>query len=101
MMTRIRISIVLLIGFALVAAPARVLADPTAEIFVNVGAALTPVSDSAVAWGDFDNDGDPDPVITGDTGNSRITTLYQNNPDRKFTAVSANLIGVSHGAAAW
>lgn len=101
-MIQIRTLLVLLISLTRLAAPAsRVVAGPAAQIFVDISAALTAVRDSAVAWGDFDNDGDPDPLITGYTGTGRSSTLYRNQRDGTFTLVNANLIGVSNGAAAW
>jgi hypothetical protein len=102
MTMRFHLPLSLLIMLALLTAPAsRAVADPSAQIFVDISAALTAVRDSAVAWGDFDNDGDPDLVITGDTGAGRTSTLYRNQRTGAFSVVNANLIGVSHGAVAW
>jgi len=39
---------------------------------------LTGVQYSSAAFGDYDNDGDLDILITGDTGSSKIMKLYQN-----------------------
>ena len=58
------------------------------------------------AWGDYDNDGDLDVVVTGRTENpfsgpdERTTTLFRND-DGSFTAVNAGLTDVRSGAAAW
>ena len=42
------------------------------------------------AWGDYDNDGDPDLIIGGQTANpnSSVTRLYQNDPIGRLTEVT-------------
>ena len=43
------------------------------------GAGLTGVADSSVAWGDYDNDGDLDILLTGaDGGGGPVAKLYRN-----------------------
>ncbi len=68
--------------------------------FTDIRANLTGVHYSSVAWGDYDNDGDPDILLTGDTGSEKISKLYRND-DGKFTDVNAGLDGVSGGSAIW
>jgi hypothetical protein len=64
----------------------------------QAGIVLQGVSNSSAAWGDYDNDGDPDILITGN-GYSRI---YSNNSDNTFTWQNGiNLQGVSEGSAEW
>jgi predicted nucleotidyltransferase len=75
-------------------------ADPT---FTDTGAALTGVSFSSAAWGDYDNDGDLDILLAGTTGASALTRVYRNDAgaDRTFTDIGAPLVGLFGGTAAW
>jgi hypothetical protein len=70
--------------------------------FCDSGVGLTGISVGSAAWGDYDNDGDLDVLITGYTGSSRITRIYRNDGGGTFTEnAAAGLIGVSNGEAAW
>lgn len=63
---------------------------------------LVGVSYSASAWGDYDNDGFFDLVITGYNGNNRISKIYRNNNGISFIEqTSIELTGVYNGAVAW
>ncbi len=50
--------------------------------------ALTGVSGSTQAWGDYDNDGNLDVIIAGYTGSASIVELYKNNGDNTFSKTS-------------
>jgi hypothetical protein len=69
-------------------------------IFTDIGAALAGVYDSSVAWGDYDNDGDLDILLTGYTGSIAIAKIYRNDGGI-FTDISATLIGVYNSSVAW
>ncbi len=79
------------------------------KIYTNTGgvftelvtANLTGVSFSAVAWGDYDNDGDLDILLTGYTGSTTISKIYTNNGGVFTELITANLPGLQHSSAAW
>ncbi|MCB1185374.1 VCBS repeat-containing protein, partial [bacterium] len=72
-----------------------------ARQWTDIGAGLTGASDSDVAWGDADGDGDLDILVLGSTGtSSQITHLYLNDGGT-FTNALANLPGSSSGSVAW
>ncbi len=81
---------------------------PVSKIYRNTGGSfsqlatgtLTPVSSSAVAWGDYDNDGDLDLLLSGSSSGAYATKLYRNN-EGIFTEVNTALAGASQSAVAW
>lgn len=80
-------------------------ADGDRPIFGNrIGTTvdLPGVSDGSVAWGDFDNDGDLDILLTGqDTDLIAIARVYRNNGNGRFTDLNADLLGVRSSSVAW
>ena len=59
-------------------------------------------ANSAVAWGDYDNDGYLDFVLIGTIGGSRATQVWHNNRDGTFTRnTNAVITGVAFGSVAW
>ena len=56
----------------------------------------------SVDWGDYDNDGDLDILITGETYSGEDSKIYKNNGDGTFTEQTGiSLTGVSYSSAAW
>ncbi len=56
----------------------------------------------AVAWGDYNNDGKLDVVITGVSDTSAlVAAIWRNDGDGTFTDAGANLPGMDLGCAAW
>jgi len=76
--------------------------DP--PVFIDIGAGLPPTLGGAVAWGDFDNDGDLDLVLTGKAllpGN-KTTKVYRNTGGSPpFVELPLNLTGFAYSDAAW
>ncbi|MCX6301696.1 MAG: FG-GAP-like repeat-containing protein [Bacteroidia bacterium] len=68
--------------------------------FTDINAGLTGVRYSSAAWGDYDNDGDLDILLTGYSGSADISKVYNNNAGT-FTDISAGLTGVSYSSVAW
>jgi hypothetical protein len=69
--------------------------------FVDIGAELTGVAASSVAWGDYDNDGDLDILATGWDGSGRVSKVYRNDGGGAFTYNIPMLTHVSRGSVAW
>ena len=76
-----------------------------ADVYRNDGgsfnatdAGLPGVYAGSVAWGDYDNDGQLDILLTGTS--SAVAEVYHNEGGA-FTAVGAGLTGVTLGSAAW
>ncbi|KPA19078.1 hypothetical protein MHK_000704, partial [Candidatus Magnetomorum sp. HK-1] len=60
----------------------------------DTGINLTVVDYSSVAFGDYDNDGDLDILLTGEAGSSRIAKVYRNTEGSFSEAAGINLPGV-------
>jgi len=61
-----------------------------AQTFTEIISGLIGADDCFVAWGDYDNDGNPDILIVGHTGSNPITKIFRNEgtgfTDIAFTA---------------
>lgn len=68
--------------------------------FTLIPANLPNLVSSAMAFADFDNDGDLDIAISGDSGGGDITRLYR-NVEGTFVEVNASFEGVSAGSMAF
>lgn len=73
--------------------------QPADAAFTSV-ASLPGVSSGAVAWGDYDNDGDLDILLTGQAAAGRTASIYRNDGGGAFTSV-VTLHGVHSSAVAW
>jgi len=68
--------------------------------FVDSGASIVGVSDSAAAWGDYDDDGDLDLVLAGNSVAGKIAKVYRNNAGT-FSDIGAGLTGTRMSSVAW
>jgi len=69
---------------------------------------LTGVMNSSVAWGDYDNDGDLDILLTGHDGSTNVAKVYENTGSHGsssgvgFSEVyTGSLTGVENSSVAW
>jgi hypothetical protein len=70
-------------------------------LFTDIEAPLPGVYRSAAAWGDYDNDGDLDLLLSGWTGQEHVTGIYRNE-EGEFAKVDAPLLAdVSSGSVSW
>jgi hypothetical protein len=71
-------------------------------VFTSVPHPFPNCYSGAVAWGDYNNDGKLDVVITGVSDTSAlVAAIWRNNGDGTFTDAGANLPGMDLGFAAW
>jgi predicted nucleotidyltransferase len=83
-------------------AVARVYRNDGGGNFSNISTGLTGVYLGSAAWGDYDNDGDLDIVLTGvDSSSNNISKVYRNDGGRNFSDISAGLMGLSASSVAW
>jgi len=92
---------ILLTGLDGVDPIARVYRNDGAGGFIDISAELTGVRSSSVAWGDYDNDGDLDILLTGDSGSGFLSRVYRNDGAGVFTDISAGITGVCYSSVAW
>ena len=72
------------------------------DVFTEVSTSFPAVYKGAFAWGDYDNDGWQDLLLTGDSSSGSITKLYHNNGDGTFTDSGNGLASVSfRSTVAW
>ncbi|UCE01746.1 MAG: T9SS type A sorting domain-containing protein [Candidatus Latescibacterota bacterium] len=69
--------------------------ENTQGIFTDIEVGLPGVSGGNAAWGDYDNDGDLDVLLTGATGIGYISRVYRNDAGA-FTDLEAGLIGLDN-----
>ncbi len=63
---------------------------------------LTGVSSGSSLWGDYDNDGDLDILLSGRIASGNVSKIYRNDSNNIFTEqTSISLPGISDGAAVW
>jgi len=71
-----------------------------ANTFVDIDAGLTGLESSSLAWGDYDNDGDLDLILTGWDGFQVLLKIYRNDSNN-FIDIAAGLNGSHYCSLAW
>ncbi|MHC4445155.1 MAG: FG-GAP repeat domain-containing protein [Planctomycetota bacterium] len=80
----------------------RIYRNEGGNVFADSGIVLTGVLYSALAWGDYDNDGDPDLVVTGrDPSFNAISKIYRNDPGGVLNDIGASILGAYDSSVAW
>ena len=82
-------------------AACRIYRNDGAGIFTDIQAGLAWSEGGAVAWGDYDNDGNLDILQTGTGSSNGITQVYHNLGNNLFSAVNPNLPQLYDSSAAW
>jgi hypothetical protein len=72
-----------------------------AQVFSLNPTAVLPGIEGSVAWGDYDNDGDLDILLAGDSSGTRICRVYRNDGGGIFTDINAGLPGITGGDIKW
>jgi hypothetical protein len=91
---------VFITGFNAANVPVSFLFENKVNGFVELNTGIIALKNSNVAFGDFDNDGDPDILILGETQNGRPTTqLFRNNRNGNFATVATPFANVTDGFA--
>ena len=83
----------------------RIYHNAGAGIFSDNGATLPQLDNAAAAWGDCDNDGDLDLLISGladgTNGPVSVTEIYRNDGSNHFISLNAGLEPLGQGSVAW
>lgn len=74
--------------------------DNNGGVFSDHGAGLPQVAWGDTDWGDYDNDGDLDLLLSGDGVGPTITSIF-NNTGGVFTDINAGLPTTSEGSVRW
>jgi len=72
----------------------------TSQTFTDIDSGLTGLQYGSVAWGDYDNDGDLDILLTGLTTSGSVSKIYRNDSG-VFTDINAGLTGVYVSSVSW
>lgn len=80
---------------------AILLVSPCLAQFADISSGIPDVKECALAWGDFDSDGDLDLAIAGTSSTlGRITRIYRNT-NGTFSDIGAGLTAVTQASLAW
>jgi len=69
--------------------------------FTNSNANFQGVWFGSCDWGDYDNDGDPDLLLSGASSQVGYNTVLYRNDSGTFTAVNSTFVGIQQGSCEW
>jgi hypothetical protein len=94
---------ILLTGYSLSGYISKIYRNNGDNTFIEqIGISLTGLENSSAAWGDYDNDGNLDLLLTGYCNSGASSKIYRNNGDNTFIEQTGiSLINVSSGSVAW
>lgn len=69
--------------------------------FQPTGINFVPVRDGSIRFGDYDGDGDPDILLTGESKTGPVSLVYRNDRNNTFVLVETKLQGVRRGIGIW
>jgi hypothetical protein len=78
----------------------RILRNDGATTFTDIGAILMGFQSAAVCWVDYNNDGQLDACVSGDSGGGIFTKLYRNDSGA-FSEVPFEFAGLGSGQIEW
>jgi predicted nucleotidyltransferase len=92
---------ILLTGYSTTGSTTKIYHNNGNGTFTDINAGLTGVYRSSVVWGDYDNDGYLDILLTGNSTTGSIAKIYRNNANGTFTDINAGLTGVIYSSVVW
>ncbi len=70
--------------------------------FTDSGISLTGIRDGSLSWGDYDNDGDLDFIVCGDSSSRKISRIFRNYGSGIFTPqYQIKLAGIQYSSTSW
>ncbi|MCD4770626.1 MAG: FG-GAP-like repeat-containing protein, partial [Bacteroidales bacterium] len=74
------------------------------DLFIDINAGLTDIHFTSMSWGDFDNDGDLDIIMSGASGDypdyNPVSKIYINEGNDIFTGIDPGLVSIFLGSIA-
>ena len=96
---------IMLTGRDVQGSPSAFIYENEDGVFSDINASIPGVSSSSAAWGDYDNDGDLDIIMTGkNASNQLVTRIFSNEQVGStitFTPFGQDLAGLQAGSVEW